>query len=210
MFCKYCGTQMPNNSVFCPSCGKNAETVISSTKVGFWKKNGIVLGAISMVVVIGIIIALCGRKSGSEQEPKGPDQTPRLVTVEAYTRNAILEVKNAIAPWVRTRPDIVTAIEKKHGTVTVDRIDLKSLYVHTYDNSGIIEDDESNIESIEFVIRFWWDGIFHQDGHTDVQFILVPQGEDYECRKCCVVETDALIDLDDPAFWAGVGAMLFL
>ena len=210
MFCRHCGIQMPEGSTFCPSCGKSSDVNTASLGGGKWKKISIALVFICAIAVIGIIISSCKGERDSENSIDEQAQPQHQMTVEEYRRECIQSVKNAIAPWVRTRPEIVLAIERKHGTVTVDQIDLKSLYVHTYDNTGFIQNDESNVESVELVIRFWWDGIFHQDGHTDVQFVLVPQGDDCDCRKCCVVETDALIDLDDPAFWAGVGAMLFL
>ena len=131
-------------------------------------------------------------------------------TISEYTQQLINAIKEEVDTWARTRPDIVQAIEKKHGTVTVDAVDLRSLDVRTYDNSGFVRNDLGNVGSVEFVIRFWWDGIFHQDGHTDVEFVLVPKGDEVEFRKCSVIDTDALINLDDPAFWAEVGAMLLL
>ena len=200
---------MPDNSAFCPSCGGKTEEGYSANGNGKWKKICIVLVAIIAIAGLCIAISSCGGNGGTGAGGDSPQPT-RRVTIAEYEQELIKNVKANTAPWVRTRPEIVLAIERKHGTVTVDGVDLKTLAVHTYDNTGFIQDDESNVESIEFVIRFWWDGIFHQDGHTDVLFVLVPSGDEMECRQCRVVDTDALVDLDDPAFWAGVGTMLFL
>lgn len=206
MFCKFCGVEMPDNNSFCPSCGKNAQSAVPLTRNEKWIKICIAFVVAAAIAGFCIIFSSYGCRKGNNDDPIS---LPRL-TVEQYRLQCIKDIKAEIDTWARTRPEIVQLIESKHGTVTVDWVDLKSLYVHTYDNTGVMQDDASNVESIEYVIRFWWDGIFHQDGHTDVQFVFVPHGDDMECRKCCVVDTDALIDLDDPTFWATVGAMLFL
>lgn len=65
--------------------------------------------------------------------------------------------------------------------------------------------DGRNISEHKLVLRFWWDGIIHANGHTDIGFVVDKDGK---CVKTWTDDTDALIDLDDPDFWYGVGYAL--
>lgn len=99
-------------------------------------------------------------------------------------------------------------IEDAHVTITVSHAHVLKCDITTIDGSDKAGANRANISFVTVTIRFNWDGIFHKGGTTDVEFRLTADG-----RKCIgsrIVQTDALVNTEDPGFWIGVGALLLL
>ena len=214
MFCKFCGHQMPDYVGRCPSCGKNVRgdvesgSIVKAPTPPKTKKTpsrfGLLAFVLTSVVLVGVIIY-------GIIPPPPPPPPPSPMTVEAYTQQLIGKMKGEVAEWARTRPAIVTEIERRHVSVKIDAVDLKSLKVNTIDNSPIIAKQLKNVDSVELTIRFWWDGVVKQNGHTDIKYTLVPdESGKFEPRKYDLIESDAPIDIKNLNFWMDVGQIGYL
>lgn len=116
-----------------------------------------------------------------------------------------------VAGWTRTRPAIVTEIERRHVSVKIDAVDLTSLKVNTINNSPTITKQLKNVDSVELTLRFWWDGVVKQNGHTDIKYTLAPNEDgEFEPRKYELMESDSLIDIKNLNFWMDVGQIGYL
>ena len=156
---------------------------------------------ITTVFVISLALFFCcGSEGGGIAD--GGDSS---VTVAQYTQKQIDDLSSEVASWGTKRPEIVKRVEAKHGTVTVKNVQVKHFSIQTIDGGNFVHGDGENISEYKLVLRFWWDGIIHENGHTDIGFVIDNDGK---CVKTWTDDTDALIDLEDPNFWYGVGAAL--
>ena len=146
------------------------------------------------VVVLTVIVALCFWFLSSCIRKKK--------SLEVYEQDKIRELTHEVSAWPSTRPSIVESIEAKHGTVTVKKVEVEHFSVQTIDGGRVVYGDGDNLSEYKLILRFWWDGILHEDGHTDVGFIFDKDGEPV---KSWTEESDALLDLDDPEFWGSLG-----
>lgn len=156
---------------------------------------------ITAIFVISLALFLCyGTGWGGITGGEGSS-----VTVAQYTQKQIEALSSEVAAWGTERPKIVEYVEDKHGTVTVKNVQVKQFSIQTIDGGDLVYGDGKNISEYRLVLRFWWDGIIHENGHTDIGFVIDKDGN---CVKTWTDDTDALIDLEDPDFWYGVGAAL--
>ena len=209
MFCKFCGHQMPDYVGRCPSCGKNVrgdaepEPIVKASpppKTGKTSSRSGLLVLVLASLVLVVVMLFGGKKT-----------PPPPMTVEAYTQQLIGKMKREVAEWARTRPEMVTEIERRHLSVKIHTVDLKSLKVNTIDDSPIITKKLENVDSVELTIRFWWDGMVKQNGHTDIKYTLVPdENGKFEPRKYTLIESDAPIDIKSLKFWMDVGRIGYL
>lgn len=97
-------------------------------------------------------------------------------------------------------------VEKAHVSVTVSEAHVKTCCVTTVDGSNLAGEDDSNISEVRMVVHCSWDGKVHKGGHTDVEITLDKRmGKVTNTR---IVDTDALVNTEDPDFWITVGAAL--
>ena len=127
------------------------------------------------------------------------------LTVDQYTQKRIEEISSKVSSWAKDRPKAVRDVEERHGTVTVKDVQVKFYNVQTIDGGNVVYGGGENISEQKLVLRFWWDGILHTDGHTDIGFLL---NKDDKCLKTWTVETDAIFDREDPDFWYDIGFAL--
>lgn len=156
---------------------------------------------ITAIFVISLALSFSGGSEGGGIAAGGDGS----VTVAQYTQKQIEDLSSEVASWGTKRPEIVKRVEDKHGTVTVKNVQVKHFSIQTVDGGNLVHGDGENISEYKLVLRFWWDGIIHENGHTDIGFVLDNDGK---CVKTWTDDTDALIDLEDPNFWYGVGAAL--
>lgn len=156
---------------------------------------------ITAIFIVSLALFLCcGSEGGGIVDGGGGP-----VAVSQYTQKQIEDLSSEVASWATKRPEIVRRVEGKHGTVTVKSVQVKHFSIQTVDGGNLVYGDGENISEYKLVLRFWWDGIIHENGHTDIGFVINKAGE---CVKTWTDDTDALIDLEDPDFWYGVGAAL--
>ncbi len=108
MFCKYCGYELEDDSLFCPQCGKNLDKEISTREVTpsvakdkiptKQKKN---LGKkIAIVIIVIVAVRTIGRiaytKTSTPKENKSKVENNSLALVQAVRSNSIDEVKRLI------------------------------------------------------------------------------------------------------------------
>ena len=158
-----------------------------------------------IIITAIFVISLALSFSGDSDDTVSGEGTDDYVAVAQYVQKQIEDFSPEVASWATRRPDIVKRVEEKHGTVTVKNVEIKHYSVQTVDGGNLVRGDGGNISEHKLVLRFWWDGIIHENGHTDIGFVINREGK---CVKTWTDDTDALIDLEDPNFWYGVGAAL--
>lgn len=102
--------------------------------------------------------------------------------------------------------DIRKRIEAAHATVTVKDAYVSFCRMTTRDGSDNAGRNGSNISNVNFTIHTVWDGIFHKNGYTDLQIVLDVHGDKADVRTSEIVDTNAMINVEDPNFWYAVGA----
>lgn len=142
--------------------------------------------------VVGIVVLICS-VGDSER------------TVDQYKRDQIAEFNAKVSTWINDRNPIVQNVEQRHGTVTVKNVQVVSYDIQTVDHGNIVYGEGENVAQHELILRFWWDGIFHTNGHTDIGFIFDKDGN---LLKRWTAETDAMIDFEDPDLWYEIGFAL--
>ena len=97
-------------------------------------------------------------------------------------------------------------IESAHLTVKVSRAYVRKCTATTKDGSCLTGENNSNIDEVVLVVRFFWDG-FIDSGHTDLEMKIDWQEE--KCLTAKIIDTTALVNLQDPSFWTGLAGCLF-
>ena len=130
---------------------------------------------------------------------------PSGITVDDIRREIIATLNTELSdPSCPARK----RIEEAHVTVTVSHAHVLKCDITTIDGSDKAGANRANISFITVIIRFNWDGIFHKGGTTDAEFRFSADGR--RCIGARIVQTDTLVNTEDPGFWIGVGALLLL
>lgn len=143
-----------------------------------WLKIGI-----ATTVVLVILFAFCSRPP----------------TVEQYREKIMNEVDKELA---EPNSSLRQYIEDAHLTVTVQSAKVVRCDVSTVDGSDSAGKNDSNIDKVDMLIRFTWQG-WLTDGFTD--FRLVYDARNDRPEKAEIEYTTALFDTSDPEFWENLG-----
>lgn len=156
---------------------------------------------IGLCVSIAIVVCCCScddSNSFSVVETKSVEQYRSEIV---HTMNSVLKDKDN---------HLHRRVESAHGTVTVYKAFVSHCEIVMHDTSGRVKKDESNVKQIRMEITFYWNGIIHQGGHTVLRLILDNAGDEWMINTAKIVETDALVNTEDPDFWIGVGSLLLM
>ncbi len=99
-------------------------------------------------------------------------------------------------------------IEDAHCTVKVKMAYVLACDVTTMDGSENVGNDCSNIRSATVDVKFVWDGIIHLDGYSVLRLVFDMHSKSTVTAK--IIDTDAMVNIEDPAFWCAVGTLLLL
>ena len=93
-------------------------------------------------------------------------------------------------------------IEDAHLTVKVSKAYVMSCDIKTLDGSDSAGVDGSNVQELDFTVRFFWEGMV-DDGHTDAEFVIdIKAGK---VLKAEIKESTALVNVTGSDFWYNVG-----
>lgn len=157
---------------------------------------GIGVAAVALCCIIGI-----GVMAVVDPGPI-PPPTPKERTVSDYRAETMREIEAELA-----KPDskCKKRIEDAHITVTVKSTEIVRCDVTTLDGSDTTGKDDSNIDKVSTLIRFYWTGIIDA-GYTDLRIVYDVQNQ--RLLKSEIEYTTAIANVEDPDFWLGVGALL--
>jgi|GEM_PF-6666767 len=100
---------------------------------------------------------------------------------------------------------VVKRIEAAHGTVTVKKIYVSDVQVKTKDGSDLAGPEGNNVRSFSVAITSIWDGVFHKDGRTVLGILFENVNGELEVTAAKILQTDAMINMEDQNFWYNVG-----
>ena len=103
---------------------------------------------------------------------------------------------------------IVKKVEAAHGTVDVTQAYVSDLSITTKDGSDIAGEHGENIRNISCIITTRWDGYIHKNGTTVVRITWENINGKLQVTNAKIIRTDALINMEDPAFWYEVGGAI--
>ena len=155
----------------------------------------------NFLIVAGIAIAvfLCFSACGDG------GVVDRSISIEQYKQNVINDFNQKLT---KSDDNLRRRVENAHGTVTVKKAYVSTCDVVMRDSSMKVKKNESNVAQVSLVITFCWDGVFHKNGYTKLRLVLDNAGNEWVLRSARIIETDALINMEDPEFWMGVGLLI--
>ena len=140
------------------------------------------------IFVIGIVIFYF---SGSRPQ-----------TLEAYKQECIQSINQALKD---PNNAVKQRIESAHKTVVVTSARVTYCEATTIDGSNNAGVNGSNIASLKLNIMTRWDGMIHKNGYTVFSIEYDLSGGNCEVKNAGIIETDALVNTENPEFWYGVG-----
>ena len=166
------------------------------------KRTGLLIGvwvaavALLCISVVGVMAIVSSWDGG----PVGGFCHER--TVSDYKADAIKEINQELS-----KPDskLKKFIEDAHLTVTVKSTSIVRCDVTTVDGSEKAGKNDSNIDRISLLVRFNWVGLI-DTGYSDLRLEYDVQND--RLLKSEIEYTTALINLNDPQFWFGVGELI--
>lgn len=154
---------------------------------------GYVVGGVIAIIVIVILLL-----NHSTEKTKTVEEWVRVLT--SSINEELRDTKNG--PW----KNVYRHIESAHATVTAKSGYVKTCQVETIDGSNKVGSNEENISRVHLVITVRWDGIIHRNGYTDFYFLLDPRQN--TALEAKIIDTNAMINLEDPALWEEAGAAI--
>ena len=127
------------------------------------------------------------------------------ITIEQYKQNVINDFNQKLT---KSDDNLRRRVENAHGTVTVKKAYVSTCDVVMRDSSMKVKKNESNVAEVSLVITFCWDGVFHKNGYTKLRLVLDNAGKEWVLRSAKIIDTDAIINMEDPEFWMGVGLLI--
>lgn len=167
------------------------------------KKYNMKIAGWKNVIWIAIAILVLGVFWYNQSETKG-DESHEIVrvTVEDVRREIVSGVNNGLND---PNHPIRKIVENAHLTVDVKNAYVLKCEIDTLDGSANAGRNCDNISQIKLTIRLVWDGIFHFNGKTDFETVYSSTGE---LVSAGIVQTDALVNTEDPEFWFDVGYVI--
>lgn len=160
---------------------------------------GIGIAVVAVLCLAGIGIA-AGVMARNGDKSSNQDRTS-VRTVDDIRRELIAdtqrELDNPFSP-LRKR------IEDAHLTVDVTSAEVKRCDISTLDGSNRAGNDDSNVSIVQLLLRFYWTGIL-DSGYTDLKIVHDAVNDRTESA---IDYTTATLNLEDPNFWFGVGALI--
>ncbi len=169
---------------------------VKPKRIGLFVGIGIAVMALLCITCIGVM-AIVG---GDNYSP--PIFSSKERTVSDYRVEQIREVETELA---KPNSKLKKRIEDAHLTVTVKSTNIVHCDVTTVDGSDRAGKDDSNIDKVSMLIRFNWKGKI-DTGYTDLRLVYDVKNDRLE--KSEIEYTTALINVEDPSFWYGVGAII--
>ena len=123
-------------------------------------------------------------------------------TLEEYKQECIQSVNKELQ---NPKNAIKQRIESAHKTVVVTSAHVTYCEATTIDGSNNAGVNGSNISSLKLNIMTRWDGMIHKNGYTVFSIEYDLSGGKFEVKNAGIIETDALVNTEDPEFWYGVG-----
>lgn len=171
-------------------------------RTGLFIGIGIAAVAVLCITVIGAMAFVDGR-TGDDDPTKSRENPPSNErTISDYRAEAIRDVEEELSkPYSKLKK----RIEDAHLTVTVKSTRIVWCNVTTIDGSDKAGKDDSNIARVSMLIRFTWEG-FIDKGYTDLHIVYDVKNDRLE--KSEIDHTTALVNVEDPTFWYGVGTII--
>lgn len=158
---------------------------------------GIGIAVVALFCMVGIIgVAALVGDNGSYITKSEPE-----LTVSDYRARFMREVGEELAKSSALRK----RIEEAHVTVTVGSAEIVRCDVTTVDGSDKAGKDDANIDRVSTLIRFRWTGMIDA-GYTDLRIVYDVRNKRLE--KSEIEYTTALVNVEDPSFWYGVGSLI--
>ena len=154
------------------------------------KKLFIICGIIAIIIISAILIYTANQREIILMNQE---------TVEDWCAKTRKELNKELS---NTDSTLRKRIEDAHLTVTVTMAEIKSLVATTLDGTNNSDNGE-NISSCTVIIEFRWDGVFQQGGYTILEMIFDVQNK--KVIKSNIVDTNAVINFEDPTFWFNAG-----
>ena len=172
-------------------------------RTGLFVGIGVAAVAVICITVIGVMALVIPGGEGPNHGDEGPGiirQKER--TVSDYRAETMRDVEAELS-----KPDskLKKRIEDAHLTVTVKSTRVVRCDVTTVDGTDRSGKDDSNIARVSLLIRFNWEGIIDR-GYTDLQVVYDVRNDRLE--KSEIDHTTALVNVEDPTFWYGVGSII--
>ena len=123
-------------------------------------------------------------------------------TLEEYQQECIQSMNKALQD---PNNAIKQRIESAHKTVVVTSAHVTRCEATTIDGSNNAGVDGSNIASLKLNIMTRWDGMIHKNGYTVFSIEYDLSGGEYKVKNAGIIETNALVNTEDPEFWYAVG-----
>ncbi len=191
----------------CPKC-KNALTVkdvsvTAPSKKEFSNIKNYIIALVAVVVMIISAIIFIPAFNVNEPEleyvkPKHePPKPPKPPTPTVYEyQQSVRNIWNQALS--EQDSEFRKMVEDAHKTVDITRAYVYSIKAETKDGSTDAGENYSNISDVKLHIKMHWDGIMHKDGYTK---LFLHHDRFWNIIDVRIVETDALINTDDPKFW---------
>ncbi len=176
------------------------------------KRTGLLVGicvaaiALLCITVIGVMTLVGGTDSGVDDNNLdrhgGKIFQAKERTVSDYRSEVMRDINAELS-----KPDskLKKRIEDAHLTVTVKSTRVVRCDVTTVDGTDRAGKDDSNIARVSLLIRFNWEGIIDR-GYTDLLIVYDVRNDRLE--KSEIDHTTALVNVEDPTFWYGVGTII--
>ena len=147
-------------------------------------------------------------KSNSQTTESKPIPKPRTIPLAQYEEKCKNEINRELSkPTGELRKALYSRVENAHQTVTVKRAYVSKFIATTTDGRDVVFVDNPNISEVTRQITTRWDGIFHKNGHTDLEIVYrIAEDNKMDIVSCEIVDTNATVNTEDPKFWYGVGA----
>ncbi len=154
----------------------------------------------SLVIIVGFLTYIIYNNTQKKEITKvEPKKEIRIETVDEWCSKTRKELNKELSD---SDSNLRKRIEDAHLTVTVTMAEVKSLVANTLDGSNNSENGE-NISSCTIIIEFRWDGVFQQGGYSILETIYDIHNK--KLIKSEIIETNAIINFENPAFWFKVG-----
>lgn len=168
-----------------------------------WILTGSVGGVLLLLTVIGIVTAVSQPQSNTQNGTatsvaKIPTKADYIKAFLADTQEMLKDPKNVFFKYV----------EESHLTVKAKGASIKNCSVDTIDGSDSAGLNGENISRIYLCVTVSWDGNVHKDGYSDVSVIIDPHQNKILEGK--ISNSNAAIDVNDPALWQGLGEAILL
>ena len=158
------------------------------------------LGGIIIGVVVTILV-IVGIAKGCGDPPPPPIYT--VSQFENSFRNIMDSELSDPSHSIRKR------IESAHATVDVNSAEVSYIKCLTFDGTNDAGGKEGRkIKNVRMRITTRWDGIFHKNGKTVLEVVLHrdSSNSEFTLQRGEIIESDAVVNIEDPEFWYKVGA----